>query len=129
PVQPGRSTALQLNPNGPCGQSECRVHHYPRRGRFFSTLLVSCFRSSQTKAGDVGEDLVGCLDPHKGRRSLVVERQVEPDGVLQGSPAAVSSASQLLLGEQGEPTLDLVDPRGVGGREVKLEAGVAEQPA
>src|SRR2546421_9880695 len=57
------------------------------------------------------------------------ERQVEPDAVLQGSRAAVGAASQLLLGEHGEPTLDLVDPRGVGGREVKVEAGVSEQPA
>jgi hypothetical protein len=40
----------------------------------------------------------------------------------------VGSASKFLVGEQSEPALDLVEPGGVGGGEVHVEAGVGGEP-
>ncbi len=58
-----------------------------------------------------------------------MQGQIETDGVLQSAGAALGSATDLLVGEHGEPALDLVDPGTVGGREVELKARVAKQPA
>ena len=55
--------------------------------------------------------------------------QVETDGILQSAGAAAGPATDLLVGEPREPALDLIDPGAVGGREVKLEARVTQQPA
>ena len=54
--------------------------------------------------------------------------QVQADGVLQCTRAAVAPAANLLLRQLCEPTLHLVDPGRVRGCEVQVEAGVSEQP-
>lgn len=91
--------------------------------------LVSCFRGSQTKTGDVRENLVGRLDPDEGTGIVVVGRQVETDGILEGARAAMRPTPDLLVREHREPALDLVDPGAVRGREMQLEARVPQQPA
>src|SRR5215467_2564424 len=90
--------------------------------------LVSCLGSSQAKALDACEDLVGGLDPDEGLGVFVVGLEERPDGRLQGASAAMSAAAELLLGQLCEPPFDLVDPGGVGGREVEMEARMAQQP-
>ena len=40
----------------------------------------------------------------------------------------VGSTSDLLVGQESKPSLDLVDPGGTGGREMHMESGVAFQP-
>src|SRR5260221_5066734 len=80
-------------------------------------MLVSCLRSSQSKSGNASENLVGRLDPHEWLGLRIVGRQVEPDCVLQGSGAAVATTPDLLFGERCKPTLDLVDPGRIRGRE------------
>ncbi len=91
--------------------------------------LVSCLRSSQSEASDAGQDVVCRLDPHEGLGIGTVGGQVQPNGVLQRTGAAMTAPAKLLVGEDGEPALHLVDPRRVGGREVQVEAWVAQQPA
>src|SRR3984893_2717861 len=98
------------------------------RRPFFINLLVSWNRGSQTKSANTIEDLIGGLHPHKGLGLLVVDGEVETNGVLQGAGAAMSAAAELLLGEGREPALDLVDPGGVGGCVMDLEARMAEEP-
>jgi Sulfate permease family len=91
-------------------------------------VLVSCLRSSRSKASDACQDLVCRLDPDEGLRSLIVCGKVKSDGALQRSDAAVTAAPDLLFGESCKPTLDLVDPGGIRRCEVNMEAWVAEQP-
>jgi hypothetical protein len=43
-----------------------------------------------------------------------------PDGGFQFGYAAVRTALDLPLGEQCEPALDLIEPRGLGGGEVQM---------
>ena len=71
---------------------------------------MSRLRVSHSKSCDAGKDLVGCLGPDKGFGILVVGRQVEPDGVLQGAGTAMRSAANLFVSEGPEPALDLVYP-------------------
>jgi len=58
----------------------------------------------------------------------VVVFEVSTDGVFEFAGAAVSSAAQLLFGEQREPALDQVEPGAAGRREVQLEARMAQPP-
>ena len=58
----------------------------------------------------------------------MVEWHVGLDGRNERTRAAVDTASDLLVGEHREPAFDLVEPRGSGGREVKVEARVASTP-
>src|SRR3990172_5196096 len=92
-------------------------------------MLVSWNRGSFTKSAHAGEDLIRRLQPDEGLGVFVAGGEVDADGVLELAGAAVRPAAQLLLGETGEPALDLVDPGRVGGREVHVEARVARQPA
>src|SRR6202011_5376239 len=95
---------------------------------FWSRTLVSWNRGSQTKSANTIEDLVGSLHPHKGLGLLVVDGEVETNGVLQGAGAAMGAAAELLLGEGRKPAFDLVDPGTVGRRVVDLEARMSEEP-
>jgi hypothetical protein len=42
--------------------------------------------------------------------------------------AAKDATSQLLFGQESKPTLDEINPRGTGRREVELEARALQQP-
>ena len=71
-----------------------------------------------TKSGHARENLVGGLRPHEGLGLLVRVRNVGPDRSLECLCAAMHSAPQLFLGEQGKPALHQIEPGGAGGREV-----------
>ena len=62
------------------------------------------------EASDAGEDLIGCLVPDVRFWFLVscVEELLDVSREL--SDATVTSSSDLLVGEFGEESLDLVDP-------------------
>ena len=90
--------------------------------------LVSCIQSSLAKVGDVGQDLVGGLGPDKRFGVFVGDVQVAVDGSLQFGSALMHAAAQLLFGEQTEPALHQVQPRGAGGCEVHMEAGPLGKP-
>src|SRR5207237_7036867 len=91
-------------------------------GCLMHIALVSCLRSSQAKSLDAGEDLVGRLDLDERLGLFIVGGEVEPDCVLESAGAAMSAAPKLLLSQGGEPPLDLIDPGGIGRREVEVEA-------
>ena len=50
------------------------------------------------------------------------------DGVFQLLDAAMNAASDLTLGEHGEPPFDLIEPGGVGRLEVDVVAGPPGEP-
>src|SRR5262249_45642379 len=75
------------------------------------------------------QDLVGGLDPHERLGVLVVNRDEQPEGILQLAGAAVGSSPDLFFGQDREPAFDLVDPRAIRRRVVEFEARMAEQPA
>lgn len=60
---------------------------------------------------------------------LVVSLDEVLDGVDERTDAGVASAFDLALGQQAEPAFDLVEPGGVGGREMKMIARALQQPA
>lgn len=80
------------------------------------------------EARDAGEDLIGCLVPDVGSWLLVSCVEELLDRSFELSDAAVTSSSDLLVGELGEESLDLVDPRGVGRCEVNVEPRVFDEP-
>src|SRR3990172_6889920 len=91
--------------------------------------LVSRPRGPFTKAFDRGKDVIGGFGPDEGLRIAVADVDVVADCGLEFEGAAMRPASQLAVGEVGKEALDLVDPRGTGGREVQLKAGMTKQPA
>jgi hypothetical protein len=83
---------------------------------------------SEAEALDTGQDLVGGLDPAKGLGLGIVALDEEADVALEIGHGSVGTAPDLLFGQQGEPTLDLVDP-GRGGRgKVDVIVGPLSQP-
>src|SRR2546421_8178107 len=100
-----------------------------RAGSRTRLSLVSCLRGSQAKSLDAGEDLFGRLDPDERLGVFIVGGEVEPDCVLESAGAAMSAAPKLLLSQGGEPPLDLIDPGGIGRREVEVEAGMPQKPS
>src|ERR1019366_1404391 len=79
--------------------------------------------------GKLFQDFVGTLLPDEGPWVLVPALDPLLDRHLEFFGRAVRAASQPLVGEFGEPALDHVHPRAVGGREVQVEPRVTEQPA
>jgi len=81
-----------------------------------------------TKSSDARQDLIGGFGPHEGLGLLVRVRNVGPDGRLKCLGAAMHSAPQLFLGEQGKPALHQIQPGGAGRCKVDMEAWALEQP-
>src|SRR5512145_566247 len=81
-----------------------------------------------TKSGDTREDLVGGLGPDERLRRFVVHGEVSVDGCLEFASAAVDTAPELLLREQGEPALDQIDAGRALGGEVQMIAGALREP-
>src|SRR3989304_276490 len=63
-----------------------------------------------------------------GRECLIGGGRVVLDGSDQGRDAAEAAPSYPFLGDLSEPALDQIQPRGTGGGEVELHAGVALEP-
>src|ERR1700726_3228109 len=81
--------------------------------------LVCWLRDSRAKSGDAGEDLVGRLDPHERLGGLVPSGDPILDVALQGSFGGMSTATDALVRQLGEPALHEVDPGSAGGCEVE----------
>jgi ELWxxDGT repeat protein len=54
---------------------------------------------------------------------------VVADGAFEFTGAAVSTATQLSVGQVGEEAFDLIDPGGTGRREVQMESRATKQPS
>ena len=59
---------------------------------------------------------------------LLVTRK-KADGVFELPRASVASPPELLVGQEGEPALDLIDPGTVARGEVQLESTMPQQPS
>lgn len=66
--------------------------------------------------------------PREGLGVLVVGGEVLTDGIFELPRAVMGAALDLFASQDGEG-LDLVDPRGAGRREVKVEAWTLGEPA
>ena len=84
--------------------------------------------SAKTKSPDLVEDLVGGLRPREGLALRVVGLDVCEDRLAQMRHAGMRSSSQRLLSEHSEEPLHEIEPRRVGGCEMKVDAGMAQQP-
>ena len=98
-----------------------------RAGLSDVVFLVLCNRRSFTMA-DFLQDLVDTLGPDKGLRISVVVFDVLVNDSREFRHAVEDPAPDLLAGDLGKPTLDQVQPRGTGGREMQVEATVLGQP-
>jgi len=77
---------------------------------------------------DAAFDLGGGFNPAKGLGVVVPVGEVAGDGAFQPADAVKAAAADGLGGNQGEPALDQVEPRGAGRREVQMEAGMGRAP-
>ena len=75
------------------------------------------------------EDLVGGPHPPERCAAVVVGVDVREDSGAQLRNARVRSTLERFLRQQPKEPLDQIEPRGVGGREMKLDAGMAQQPS
>src|SRR2546426_8555810 len=78
---------------------------------------------------DAGEDLVGGLDPDVPLAALVEHVDELANRRDELAHGAMHAALEL-FGRQGrKPAFDQIQPRGIGRREMEVEARVAQQPA
>ena len=66
--------------------------------------------------------------PHEGLGVLIVKGKKVADRLFEFEGTAVRTALDLALAKDGEPTLDQVEPRSGGWREVQVVARVAGKP-
>jgi hypothetical protein len=78
---------------------------------------------SEAEAFDVGEDVVGRLDPAEGLGFGVGGIDEGADVVLEIGDGAVNPAAERAVGQQAEPALDLVDPSFVRRRTIRFPKG------
>src|ERR1700685_3207690 len=71
---------------------------------------------------------LGGFLPHEWPRVVVPGLDPGADVGFEGLDALMDAAADQLAGQEPEPSLDLVDPRRTGGREVHVETGMAAQP-
>jgi hypothetical protein len=74
------------------------------------------------QAFDLGEDRFCDSGPHEGSGMLIVMLDERVDLALQVSHRIERAARDGLIGDQREPTLNLVEPGRVGRGEVQVEA-------
>ena len=77
---------------------------------------------------DAAFDLMGGFGPAEGFGIFVPVGQEAGNGLLQARDAVEAAAANGLRGDQAEPALDQVEPRGAGRGEVQMEARVRGQP-
>jgi Transposase zinc-ribbon domain len=90
---------------------------------------ASCEARTGAVRGEVVEDLVGGLDPHKWLRVGVPGVDPCGDVGFEVFDAAVAATAQFAAGQFGEPPLDDVEPTAGGGGEMQVEPGMCGQPA
>src|SRR5680860_258418 len=106
-----------------------------RRAHAVNRNLVQCLSISwwcgegDAAAADLLQDGVGAGGPDEGFGLGVVGLQVALDGGDQVGDGVEHSATQGLVGQVAEPSLDEVEPGTGRGREVQTEARVLGQPA
>src|SRR3954465_1123917 len=93
-----------------------------------SGWLVSLVRNSLTKSSDAGEDVISAFAPEEWFRVFVVHGQIFANGLFQSQCAAMRTALDLFFSKQSEPALHLINPRGRGGSEVRMEPPMASKP-
>ncbi len=85
-----------------------------------------CLGSALAEASDAREDVVCGLGPREGLGVEVAHVDEPADVLLELNHAEVRSSFDHLLGEMSKPALDLVEPRGIGRREVDVEPRVPQ---
>ena len=75
-----------------------------------------------------GDDFVWIGSPDEGPRLLVVVGDEAIDGGREIDDAFEDAVLEAPLGEDGEETLDGVEPTGRGGREMEAPAWMTPQP-
>ena len=89
--------------------------------------LVSCL-VNKFSIVDAAFDLKGGFGPTEGFGVFVPVGQEAGDGLLQARDAVEAAAANGLRGDQAEPALDQVEPRGAGRGEVQMKARMGGQP-
>src|SRR6202790_5063764 len=97
-----------------CGQ--------PQRSILVSRPVNKC------SIADAAFDLMGGFGPAEGFGIFVPVCQKAGDGLLQARDAVEAAPANWLRGDQAEPALAQVEPRGAGRGEVQMEARVRGQP-
>src|SRR5262245_52064803 len=77
---------------------------------------------------DLGFDVFRCGCPSEGLGVLVPVRDEAMNGALKLPDRVEAPASDGLLGDEAEPALDEIEPRGAGRREVQVETGMLGKP-
>src|SRR5579885_2036923 len=111
PYRPRRSSGVET-------WIEPSIEHKP----LVSRLINKC------SVANAAFDLRGRFGPAKRAGIFVPFRQPAGYGCLQPGHAVEAAAADGLLGDQGEPALHQVEPRGAGGREMELDARMGGQP-
>ncbi len=94
----------------------------------YNTKLVLCPADNFAKSLEFGKDGVGGCCPHKGLRVLVVVLDEVIDLALEIGHGVEGAAADRTLGDQPEPTFDLVKPGGVGWSVVDVKARTLGEP-
>ena len=91
-------------------------------------MLVLCPADNFAKSFEFGEDGVGGSGPHEGLGVLIVVFNELMDFALQIGHGVEGAAADRALRDESEPALDLIEPGGVGGGVVNVEACAACEP-
>ena len=87
-----------------------------------------CIERSLSEPSDGFEDLVGGFRPHERLGFIVVSIEIVLYRIAELRHARVRAPPQGVFGEQSKEALSEVEPRGVCGREVKVEPRSLGEP-
>ena len=90
--------------------------------------LVLCPADNFAKSFEFGKDGVGRCGPHEGPGVLIVVFDELMDFAFQVGHRVERAAADGALRDEPEPALNLIEPGGVGGRVVNVEAWTACEP-
>lgn len=87
-----------------------------------------CSVNTFTQPRELGEYRLGRRGPLERLWMLVVVIDERVDLALEVGHRLERTAADRLVGDQGEPALDLIEPGTVGWREMDVKAGSSRQP-